>query len=118
VAQRSSTHSPWRQVSPAPQLTAAQLASHSPRRHTSSALHGDGSHASSTHSSATTSQSSPLGQPTPRQLSSTQRPSAGLHTVGSAQVTPSQGNVHSLLRQMHSGRLGSSGAHAVSPSTS
>ena len=62
----------------------------------------------------------PSGQPSPRQLSSTQRPagSFGSHTVPAAQVTPSQAKVHSLFLQTQFATSALSGPQRVSPSRS
>ena len=98
--------------------TVAQLSSQPPMRQACAAEHGAGSQRSSTHSRTETSQISPVRQPRPRQVSSTQRPSRGSHTVGSVHTTPSHANVQLFMRQTHAGMSGSSGAHWVTPSTS
>lgn len=105
---------------PSVHVTSAQLASHVPARHAWPASHVTLAHGSVTHSPVSTSQSSPDGQPSPRQLSSTQRPagSRGSHTVPSLQTTPSHAKVHALLRHTHSATSSRSGAQRTIPSCS
>jgi hypothetical protein len=68
-------------------------------------------HSSFTQRVATASHSSPLGQPSPRQLSSTQRPDLGSQVCPLLHVTPLQMLTQAPALHVHAATVVLSGAH-------
>src|SRR5262249_27254484 len=112
----SFTQLPLSQRWPGSHATSAQLGSHLPSRQTSSDLQPASAHGSLTQSVLTGSHSSPLSQPSPRQLFSTQRPLRLLQMCPLSQLTPSQRATHAPTEHRHGGPSLLLGAQAPSSS--